>query len=152
MKASTKAAIAALAITAGAVTGAATAEAPPPTRSANRVAPPTAAPPAKSVHEVVAKLKAELESYPQLDARSLVIFAGKSLRGKLAAIDALPESDRLLVAGRLAKHVYKTGEGLEEALDLLRNESDRRVLYWLAPLLRTITLNSERIPDATRDA
>ena len=52
---------------------------------------------------------------------------------------------------RLGEQVHKTGEGLEEALGLLRDESDPRILYWLAPLLRMITLNSDRIPDATRD-
>jgi len=146
MKISIKTAVAVLALAAGAAVGAATARRPAATESPSAPL-PTPAPP-EPVD--VGALRAELAKYPPLDDTDLVVYADTSLRGKLAAIDDLPEDARMEAVRRIGERIQKSGKGVEEALALLRDESDPRVLFWLADVLRYLSLNRVPIPEDTR--
>lgn len=141
MKMTTKAAVAIVALAAGAAVGAATVRTP---RAAPLTQPelPPAAPPS----EDLGQLRAALAQYPPLEDADLIVYADTSLRGKLAAIDGLPEDARAQAVWRIGERIQKSGRGVDEALALLREETDPRVLFWLADVLKFLTWNRVPIP------
>jgi RNA polymerase sigma factor (sigma-70 family) len=142
MKMTTKAAVAVLALAAGAAVGAATTRrAPAPSVPVLPQAPP---PPPK---DDIEGLRAELAKYPPLEDADLIVYSATSLRGKLAAIDELPEDARVEAVRRIGERIQRSGKGVDEALALLRDESDPRVLFWLADVLRFLTLQRVPIPE-----
>lgn len=143
MKMTTKTAVALVALAAGAAVGAATM--PRATEVAAEPAPPRPAPPPPA--EDVVQLRAEIAKYPPLDDTDLVVLADTSLRGKLAAIDGLPEDARREAVRRIGERIQKSGRGVDEALTLLREEHDPRVLFWLADVLKFLTRNRVALPD-----
>jgi len=148
MKISTKAAVAVLALAAGAAVGAATAR-----KAATVPSTPVPLPPPAPPEPVdVGALRAELAKYPLLDDADLLVYSDTSLRGKLAAIDDLPEDARMEAVRRIGERMQKSGKGVEEALALLRDESDPRVLFWLADVLSFLSVQRVPIPEDTRSA
>jgi len=147
MKMTTKAAVAVVALAAGAAVGAATARPPSPAAVTSPPAAPVT-PPA----EDIGRLRADLAKYPPLDDADLIVYADASLRGKLAAIDGLPEGERVEAVRRIGERMQATGDGIDEALALLREEQDPRVLFWLASVLSSLAVQGDRIPDDVRDS
>jgi RNA polymerase sigma-70 factor (ECF subfamily) len=145
MKMTTKAAVAILALAAGAAVGAATTRAPSPA-PVTKQRPALEAPPA----EDPGQLRAELAKYPPLDDADLLVYADTSLRGKLAAIDGLPEEARAEALRRIGGRILESGRGVDEALQLLRDENDPRVLFWLKDVLRFFTYERFAIPEEVR--
>ena len=153
MKAGTKLAFVALAFAAGVAASAGTTmltrtpETPPLPMSA--IPPPTSGPETVELESKVEELRLELGRYPSLAPSDLMVYSRASLRSKLAAIPSLAEESRLAAASRLGVQIAKTGEGVEEAVALLREEQDSRVLYWLAWVFYARALKS--LPDQERD-
>ena len=146
MKTTTKAAVAILALAAGVAVGAATSRPP-----ADAPAPPPTPPPAVArPQEDVGALRAALASYPPLDDADLVVYADTSLRGKLLSIDGLPDEKRAEALRRIGERIQKSGTGVDEALALLRDEVDPRVLFWLKDVLRSLSYARVAIPEEVR--